>query len=36
MEIAELASGESCFRRSNHRDERNNVLKLETYKLHVN
>ena len=36
MEMQNLASRESCFRRSNHRDERNNMLKRETYKLLVN
>ena len=29
-------SRESCFRHSNHRDERNNMLKWETYNLLVN
>ena len=28
-----LACRESCFRRSNHRDERNDMLKWETYNL---
>ena len=30
------ASRESCSRRSNHRDERNNMLKWQTYNLLVN
>ena len=34
--LQNLASRESCFRRSNHRDERNNMLKCETYNLLVN
>ena len=34
--LQNLATGESCFRCSNHRDERNNMFILETYKLPVN
>ena len=30
MEIAELSSRESCFWRSNHRDEQNNMLSAQT------
>ena len=34
--LQNLASRESCFWRSNHRDDRKNMLKCETYNLLVN
>ena len=36
MEIAEPRKSGIIFRRSNNRDKRNNMLKLETYNLLVN
>ena len=36
MEIADFSKSESCLRRSNHRIERNNMLKRETHNWLVN